>query len=57
MREKTQIFHLTYIQVILTDSCLPFFPVYHIKKDGWVKISEQDCKDLHYKYAEETKTA
>ncbi|ROT83582.1 hypothetical protein C7M84_023237 [Penaeus vannamei] len=31
--------------------------VYHIKKDGWVKISEQDCKALHYKYAEETKTA
>jgi len=27
--------------------------VYHIKDDGWHKISEQDCKDLHYQYAEE----
>lgn len=27
--------------------------VYHIKEDGWVKISEQDCKELHYKYAAE----
>jgi len=27
--------------------------VYHIKADGWHKISEQDCKDLHYQYAEE----
>jgi|ERR1712136_41746 len=26
--------------------------VYHIKKTGWVKISEEDCTDLHYKYAE-----
>merc|ERR1711973_184189 len=24
--------------------------VYHIKKTGWVKISEQDCNDLHYEY-------
>lgn len=27
--------------------------VYHIKDDGWHKISEKDCKDLHYEYAEE----
>jgi len=27
--------------------------VYHIKEDGWHKISEKDCKDLHYEYAEE----
>ncbi|XP_071530038.1 proteasome subunit beta type-5 [Panulirus ornatus] len=27
--------------------------VYHIKEDGWTKITEQDSKDLHYKYAEE----
>ncbi|KAK7083101.1 Proteasome subunit beta type-5 [Halocaridina rubra] len=27
--------------------------VYHIKEDGWIKISEEDCKDLHYKYADE----
>ncbi|XP_011184652.1 proteasome subunit beta type-5-like [Zeugodacus cucurbitae] len=24
--------------------------VYHLKKDGWIKISEDDCKDLHYRY-------
>ncbi|XP_045597319.1 proteasome subunit beta type-5 [Procambarus clarkii] len=27
--------------------------VYHIKEDGWTKITEEDSKDLHYKYAEE----
>ncbi|CAL4131992.1 unnamed protein product, partial [Meganyctiphanes norvegica] len=27
--------------------------VYHIKEDGWHKISEQDSKALHYQYAEE----
>ncbi|XP_018801358.1 PREDICTED: proteasome subunit beta type-5-like [Bactrocera latifrons] len=27
--------------------------VYHLKKDGWIKISERDCKDLHYRYQEE----
>ena len=30
-----------------------YFTVYHIKEDGWTKISEQDCKELHYKYAQE----
>ena len=30
--------------------------VYHIMSTGWVKISEQDCNELHYKY-EETKNA
>jgi len=25
--------------------------VYHIKQTGWVKISEEDCTELHYKYA------
>ena len=30
-----------------------FYPtVYHIKEGGWVRISEQDSKDLHYAYAE-----
>ena len=24
--------------------------VYHIKETGWVKISEQDCTELHYQY-------
>ena len=27
--------------------------VYGMKPTGWVKISEQDCKVLHYKYADE----
>ncbi|XP_064119878.1 proteasome subunit beta type-5-like [Macrobrachium nipponense] len=31
--------------------------VYQIKEDGWVKITEDDCKDLHYKYAEEKQRA
>lgn len=29
--------------------------VYHMKPTGFVKISEQDCKELHYKYTEEKK--
>lgn len=27
--------------------------VYHITKDGWVHIDNNDCNDLHYKYLEE----
>ncbi|KAG1668061.1 Proteasome subunit beta type-5 [Nymphon striatum] len=27
--------------------------VYHVLETGWVKISEEDCKDLHYRYQEE----
>jgi len=26
--------------------------VYHMKETGWQKISEQDCMDLHYQYAD-----
>ena len=26
--------------------------VYHIKEEGWVKISQTDVFELHYKYAE-----
>ncbi len=29
--------------------------MYHMTKDGYKVISEQDCKDLHYEYAEEKK--
>jgi len=29
--------------------------VYHIKPDGWVNISNQDCVDLHYEYEEKDK--
>ncbi|XP_076659671.1 proteasome beta5 subunit [Halictus rubicundus] len=27
--------------------------VYHVKSTGWVHISDQDCKDLHYMYQEQ----
>jgi 20S proteasome subunit beta 5 len=29
--------------------------VYHVKKDGWNLISEQDCLDLHHRYEAEKK--
>lgn len=29
--------------------------VYHVKKDGWSLISEQDCLDLHRRYEAEKK--
>ena len=29
--------------------------VYHMKPTGYEIISEEDCKDLHYRYAEEKK--
>ncbi|XP_063990020.1 proteasome subunit beta type-5 [Diachasmimorpha longicaudata] len=31
--------------------------VYHMKETGWVHISDEDCKDLHYMYQEEKKNA
>jgi hypothetical protein len=27
--------------------------VYTVKETGWKVISEDDCKDLHYRYQEE----
>lgn len=27
--------------------------VYAMKENGWIKISEDDCKDLHYRYQDE----
>lgn len=29
--------------------------VYHIKEEGWVNVSNEDCMDLHFKYQEEKK--
>ena len=29
--------------------------VYHMKQTGFEVISEQDCKELHYMYADEKK--
>lgn len=34
-----------------------FFTVYHMKSTGWVHITDQDCKDLHYAYAAEKAAA
>ncbi|XP_012281101.1 proteasome subunit beta type-5 [Orussus abietinus] len=31
--------------------------VYHMKSTGWVHISTEDCKDLHYAYEEEKEKA
>lgn len=30
-----------------------FFTVYHMKSTGWVHISDEDSKDLHYAYQNE----
>ena len=27
--------------------------MYHVKEDGWVKVSQDDVAGLHYKYLEE----
>ena len=35
---------------LLVNIIVFFFLVYHIKETGWVKISEQDCTELHYQY-------
>lgn len=29
--------------------------VYHVKKDGWNVISEEDCLELHHRYEAEKK--
>lgn len=29
------------------------FTVYHMKPTGWVHISDEDCKDLHYMYQDQ----
>ena len=26
--------------------------IYHMRRDGWVKVSQTDVAELHYKYAE-----
>lgn len=30
-----------------------FFTVYHVKEDGWIKVSQTDVKELYYKYQDE----
>ena len=31
------------------------FTVYHMKETGWIKVSQTDVTELHYKYKEEMK--
>lgn len=45
---RRAIYHATYRDA----SSGGIIRVYHIKKTGWVKISEQDCTELHYQYEE-----
>ena len=41
--------------IIQLSSFFFFIRVYHMKPTGFEVISEQDCKDLHYMYADEKK--
>lgn len=34
-----------------------FVLVYHMKSTGWVHISDEDCKDIHYKILEQKENA
>ena len=45
--------HLHIMDNILMHLYLP--RVYHMKPTGFEVISEQDCKELHYMYADEKK--
>ncbi|EFX81688.1 hypothetical protein DAPPUDRAFT_303318 [Daphnia pulex] len=45
---RRAIYHATYRDA----SSGGIIRVYHIKSTGWVKISEQDCTELHYQYEE-----
>jgi hypothetical protein len=40
-------------KLLITEEICYLFTVYHMKSTGWVHISDQDCKDLHYVYAKE----
>ena len=31
--------------------------LYHMQETGWIKVSQTDVTDLHYKYAEEKEAA
>ena len=43
--------NILYKYVILLS--LSLFVVYHIKEDGWVKVSQTNVADLHYQYQDE----
>ena len=40
---------ITYCSSIL----LFFITVYHMRQDGWIKVSQTDVAKLHYQYQEE----
>jgi hypothetical protein len=45
-----------YVEMELLISHVKYFTcisVYHMKSTGWVNISNEDCKELHYKFQEE----
>ena len=44
--------NILYKYVILLSLSLSFV-VYHINKDGWVKVSQTNVADLHYQYQDE----
>lgn len=46
---RRAIYHATYRDVASGG----IVRVYHMKPTGWEVISEEDCKDLHYKYLDE----
>ncbi|XP_046461795.1 proteasome subunit beta type-5-like [Daphnia pulex] len=50
---RRAIYHATYRDA----SSGGIIRVYHIKSTGWVKISEQDCTELHYQYEEAERTS
>ena len=46
---RWQIFYTSMLSFSLSLS----FVVYHINKDGWVKVSQTNVADLHYQYQDE----
>lgn len=45
-------YYLIYIPFFLIKKKSFSFSVYHLKSTGWVHISNNDCKDLHYNLAD-----
>ena len=44
-----------YMTPIYHNYFLVFPLVYHMRETGWIKVSQTDVTELHYKYAEEKK--
>jgi hypothetical protein len=43
------------VTVVILAKLVCLFSVVHMKSTGFEVISEHDCMELHYKYAEEKK--